>query len=584
MIRKIFSPRRLRTVFSFVSVTLILFSYQNCSSVSDSSGGDSSASGGGGTANDALAACRLSTYRYASYTNGSDITRTLSVGFGGQFGAFGPQPTPANYTLNIAQADGTTYVDGSRTVTSADCRILNNNNALQAQNCNINTTNKSVSVRVRPGNNTECADGTRTMAMDLVDGCVTIQPNEPAKNVIINYSNACPSQVTLQASDLQNTAAFGARVSMSGDRVLVVAPEYRNVATGNKMGVAYVYVRQGANFVFQQRLSPNATAPIDGLMGAAVRGNLIAIGAPGRIGTATNGRVYVYEFDGNSTWNLLTTIEGPTPTALPNVPGTTSIQFGFDVEILNSDAIAVSAIGVDLNGTTNIDAGAVYVYTRSGATYTLADTLTAAAPSDRGLFGFDISSSGTTLVVGEPVSGSFESAANYGAVHVFSGAPGSMTASAPIKAAAWTEALAYGTSVATNGTLVAVGAPLSNGSRGAVYVYNMAGTLLNNTTAIVPAQIGVNERFGSSVQLYNGNLYASAPFDEGGFGVVYKYTNASNVFTQSYRLVSRAATRVADSYFGTSFSISGTSMVVGSSGNDVGNTPKAGLAFVIATP
>lgn len=62
----------------------------------------------------------------------------------------------------------------------------------------------------------------------------------------------------LTANDAANDDSFGARVAVSGDTVVVGAP-------GNDLerGSAYVFVRSGAGFIFQQKLTASDGAAND---------------------------------------------------------------------------------------------------------------------------------------------------------------------------------------------------------------------------------------------------------------------------------------------------------------------------------
>jgi hypothetical protein len=85
-------------------------------------------------------------------------------------------------------------------------------------------------------------------------------------------------QAKLRASDAAGGDAFGAALALSGD-TLIAGARFDNV-NGNSSGSAYVYLRQGSVWEFQQELVPADGTALDTFGNAvAVQGDFVAVAA-----------------------------------------------------------------------------------------------------------------------------------------------------------------------------------------------------------------------------------------------------------------------------------------------------------------
>ncbi len=193
-----------------------------------------------------------------------------------------------------------------------------------------------------------------------------------------------------------------------------------------------------------------------------------------------------------------------------------------------------------------VDSGAVYVYVRSGTTWTFQAFLKAGNPGDGDAFGFGIalSNDGNTLAVGsftEDSSGTGVGSTpdnalnNSGAVYVFTRTGATWTQQAFVKASNAGARDAFGFSVALSGdgNTLAVGAPFeatlgneidppSNETAvnsGAVYIYERVGTTWTFEHFIKASNTGISDSFGTSVALSSdGSTLAVAATGEDGAG------------------------------------------------------------------
>ncbi|CAN5904726.1 hypothetical protein BH11MYX2_BH11MYX2_04030 [soil metagenome] len=220
-------------------------------------------------------------------------------------------------------------------------------------------------------------------------------------------------------------------------------------------------------------------------------------------------------------------------------------------------------------------AGAVYVFTRTGGTWTQQAYLKASNPATGDSFGSAIalSADGSTLAVSAPgedsnalgINGnqSDNSALGSGAVYVFTRAGSVWSQQVYVKASNTEAADAFGVSLslAGDGSTLAVGANGEDGQgfgnqtdntlakAGAAYVFVRSGTTWNQQAYIKASNPGINDQFGGAVALSaNGTTLAvGAYFESGGSvgvngnqaseteavsGAVYVLTRTGTTWTQ----------------------------------------------------
>ena len=265
----------------------------------------------------------------------------------------------------------------------------------------------------------------------------------------------------------------------------------------------------------------------------------------------------------------------------------------------------------------NGGAGDVYVFTRSGTTWTQQVVLTASDATAGDKFGTAVSISGTSLAVGAPGRGT-----NKGAVYVFTfdgtnwnqnatvlttGASGdklgssvsiqgfTVAAGAPYatsygtasagdavifrssnNGSTWSPSilrrtkgqnksgLNFGTSVSLAGSTVLIGSPFEKvGSKAAVgqtYVFVSAGGVWSQQTRFSPAGLATNANFGASVSLYVDTAVIGAPGTTR--GNAYVYTRSGTTWSPVTTTPLFAGANSGDNY-GASVAVSGSGIVVG---------------------
>ena len=392
------------------------------------------------------------------------------------------------------------------------------------------------------------------------------------------------TEVYIKAPAHTVTDEFGHAVAIDGTTMVVGAP--LEDTTGADSGAAYVYVASGGVWVLQQVLK----APADALLniadrfGAAVdvSGDTIVVGAWGEDSSTTgvnstadnlavnSGAAYVFVRSGG-VWTLQAYLKASNTGAVDG--------FGQGVAI-DGDTIVVTApwedgagqgVNPGIDGNTQVDSGAGYVFTRTGTVWAETAYLKADNAEAFDYFGGSpflvdvdytgaVDISGGTIVIGAPLEDSVASgvipgtpnlgnwdglggstaprnifnAANVGAAYVFTGAGAAWTQQAVLKPTNTDPVLLttdnFGTSVAIDGNNIVVGSPFEDGSgvgvnpvdnnlavnSGAAYTYNRAGTAWTPTAYLkqsnTPSQVA--SWFGWSVDISGTKVIAGAPFED----------------------------------------------------------------------
>ena len=272
-----------------------------------------------------------------------------------------------------------------------------------------------------------------------------------------------------------------------------------------------------------------------------------------------------------------------------------------------------STVGINGNEADNSlsQAGAVYVFVRSGGVWSLQAYIKASNTDFADGFGATIAVWGDTLAVGAPGEdsatrtvngdGSDNSAADSGAVYLFQRTGAGWLQQAYIKASNADAGDRFGSSLTLEMNRLVVGAPFeqsdgdgvgsdqnNNGAdnSGAVYVYQRTGTDWSQESYIKASNSDFGDRFGSSLDLSGNTLIIGAPGEDGGSrvingdaldnsrgdsGAAYMFNHGSGNWTQTAYL--KAGNGDAGDLFGSSVAISGFYAVVGSPQEDSAGTP-----------
>ncbi|MGH8428132.1 MAG: hypothetical protein ACRES7_09150 [Gammaproteobacteria bacterium] len=267
----------------------------------------------------------------------------------------------------------------------------------------------------------------------------------------------------LTASGGLSQSYFGYSVALAGTTALIGAP-----GTGNYQGATYVFSESGGTWSQTQELAASDGAPGDWFgWSVAVDGTSALIGVP--LKNLSQGVTYVFG-ESNGTWTQtqeLTASDG----AYDN-------QFGRSVALAGTTAL-IGAPYATVNG--NSEQGAAYVFTNSNGTWSQAQKLTASDGAVEAIFGFALSLSGNTALIGaychyyDPSSGE----CSPGVAYVFDESGGTWSQTQELSASNGATDNEFGYAVALDGTTALSGAFGANGYVGAAYLYSESDLGLN---------------------------------------------------------------------------------------------------------
>ena len=410
---------------------------------------------------------------------------------------------------------------------------------------------------------------------------------------LVLFSSAGSDEIRQVASDGLAGDAYGQTVSMSGDgtRYAVGAPnKASSILTA--AGAVYVYVLSGSTWTEEAKIlapTPEANVQFGSRLRMSNDGTRLLISSYG------DQKTFVYSRSG-SIWQYEAELS-----AGDKSPGDT---FGYSLSITaDGSRAAVGAPNQDPSGISN--AGAVYIFSRSGTTWTEEAKLTASDKIANAGFGESASiasTSGALVIIGahkDNPTGN-PGTLDAGSCYVFTRSSTTWTQSQKITApdAAPSDFFGSSVSVSADGTRAAFGAPFRNfagvtpvSDAGAVYVYyNNSGTWTYEAT-LVPSEKSASDNFGYGVFMNSdGSRIVSGSKTASTSGVAYLYIRVLTTWNQYDTFV--ASDKVgadAFGYRGVTSNAAGTRVVVGAENWTSGkgkayvytmSTPAAGTAVL----
>jgi hypothetical protein len=328
--------------------------------------------------------------------------------------------------------------------------------------------------------------------------------------VFVRTGHGWVQEATLLAGDGLSDDQFGHSVAIDGDTIVVGAFRDDHAGTGNgNAGSAYVFVRSGSSWAQQAKLVGSGVSGAD-LFGSsvAIDGDTIAVGAPqDEVGTpASTGAVYVFVRSGG-VWAQ--------QAALKSGDAVSGDYFGHSVS-LSGNSLAVGASRDDDLGS---NAGAGFVFVRSGSTWTQQAKLLASDGGTTDAFGWSIAISGNVVAVGAPY---YDGAAlDTGGAYTFGRAGAVWTQEAVLAPAGLGVGQRAGWSVAADGDFALVGVPddpvPGSTGGGSARLFRRSGASWSEETKIV--HDAVRGGFGISVSISGDKVLAGAPYDSLGLPV-----------------------------------------------------------------
>ncbi len=377
----------------------------------------------------------------------------------------------------------------------------------------------------------------------------------------------CTEQQKLTASDREAGDMFGVSVSVSGDTA-VVGAFADDCAAGIRCGSAYVFRFDGTSWVEEQKLTASDASARDHFgISVSVSGDTAVVGAYGddcAAGTAC-GSAYVYRFDG-TTW-----VEEQKLTA-SDAAG--QAFFGFSVSV-SGDIVVVGAEAD--NCAAGFGCGSAYVFRFNGTSWVEEQKLTASDAAQLDQFGFSVSVTDHTVVVGAFLDGGVGIA--FGSAYVFRFNGTSWVEEQKLPASDEAARDGFGFSVSVSGDTVVVGAIGNACSAGdscgaAAYVFRFNGSSWDEEQELTAFGVAAGDGFGGSVSVSGHRIVVGAST----IGAAYVYRFNGTIWVEGQKLA--ASEVAAGARFGFRVSLSGDKVVIGASQDNCASGDDCGSAYV----
>jgi hypothetical protein len=375
---------------------------------------------------------------------------------------------------------------------------------------------------------------------------------------VVIGTNVWEFQSKITAPDPVPGHYFGSSVAISGNGSHAIAGAWRD---NSSRGAAYIFSRSGTSWTYQSKVKAPDAAQNDNF-GQSVSisgdGSYAIAGTPGGDDNGfDSGCAYIFSRSGTS-WSYQSKIAAPGPG-----PGD---RFGNGVSISGDGAYAI--VGAAGDDEVIIDCGSVYIFSRSGSTWSFQQKILAPDRGTNSYFGQSvaISSDGSYALVGssgfdrpgQPIND------NVGAAYVFSRSGTSWTFQSKITAPDPGPSDYFGVSVSISGDGAYALMGANRGDEGApdsgcAYIFSRSGTSWTFQQKIAAPDPGPQDYFGVSVSISGDGAYAlmgAAGGDEGApqSGAAYIFSRSGTSW--SYHSKITAPDPGPQDYFGNSVSIS----------------------------
>ena len=404
---------------------------------------------------------------------------------------------------------------------------------------------------------TEAYAGTFSITFSATDGTNAVTAAS-AFTLAFAYDWTTAAQQQKLTGSTTTGDSYGYNVHIDGDTAIVGA-RFEN----NAQGAAYIYTRSGTTWSQQQKLTASDAQNSDRFgCDVEIDGDTVVIGS--MLDDTQRGAAYVFTRSG-TTWSQQQKLVASTRTDYD--------QFGEAVAI-NGDTIVVGALFEDSGGS---NSGTAYVFTRSGTTWSQQQKLVASDAAANDQFGSNVAIAGDTIVVGalyEDAGGS-----NAGAAYVFTRSGTTWSQQQKLVASDAAADDRFGSSSSIDGDTIVVGAVNENSQAGSAYVFTRSGTTWSQQQKIVASDAGAHDWFGIDVDIEENTVVVGAYGDDSGTtqngeGAAYIFSRSGTTWTQDKKIVS--STRSTNAYFGYHVALQDNSIIVGAWGEN----SQTGAAYV----
>ena len=397
-----------------------------------------------------------------------------------------------------------------------------------------------------------------------------------AAHVFVRSGFQWTHQAKLLGNNTKEADRFGYAVDVDGDFAIVSSP-YNKSRGLQSSGAAYIFERSGERWVQQRNRVRIRMIPIDpdGATGfgtsVAIEGEIAVIGATGGVvGDEPVGAAYIFARNEPPFWNQHTKLAASDRRA--------GDQVGFSVAISGSEVIT----GAPKHSAGGLASGAAYIFQqREDATWVETVKLSDGETASEDQFGIAVAIDGNLAISGAQQDD--DVAPNAGAAYVFERSSSLWLQRAKITADDAQPGDLFGSALALDGETVVIGAlgvDDAGPESGAAYVFVREGDEWLQQAKLIGADIGIFDRFGSSVALHENTAVIGAHGkDEAGpdTGAIYIFVRNGTNWTQQAKLTHRNA--VQGDRFGFSVAVYGDTVLAGVPLSDA-TGPDSGVTYL----
>jgi len=353
-----------------------------------------------------------------------------------------------------------------------------------------------------------------------IEGDTAVVSMNTGLAVYVRSGSSWTQQAILVPSDTTLVDAF-VDSAISGNTI-VVGVQTATIGQNTRQGAAYVFVRNGTIWTQLQRLVAEDGAAEDRFgSSVSIEGETILVGAPqDDVGANTDqGSVYAFQRQG-TTWNQTSKLNA--------LDGGPRHYFGHRVAMDSNTALLANSRHFSAN-----PQPAVYVFVHGGSSWSQQTKLSVCEPSsfNQCNFGDSVAVSGDTAAVGN-------SALNVGAnpaqggVYVFVRSGGTWTQQQRVTAVDGLSNDNFGWRVSIDGDNLLIGANALNVRPGAAYLYGRSNGSWIPVQKLSSTSTGPRDAFGHRVSLSGSRLIIARPRDnqqtQDRIGSAYIYSSSTS--------------------------------------------------------
>ena len=384
------------------------------------------------------------------------------------------------------------------------------------------------------------------------------------------------TRIRLNGADLPETGSWTTPTLPLGEYTIELS---LTASSGEMREYRIVVDRSGTQEAYVKSANSSANDHFGGMV--AIDGDTIVTGAPfedsasreingdgANDGASESGAAYVF-VRREGTWSQQAYLKAN--------DAARGDYFGTSVAIAG-DTILVGAVRDNalLSSNLNSAPGVVYVFTRSGDTWTQSDRLTGTSGETADLFGWMLAIENETIVIGAPRNGS------HGAAYVFARNGGKWLEQQKLDGKNLATNAMFGSAVSVSGDTIVVGAQDDDvdgtDAAGSASVFERRAGAWVETERLLPSMPVQRGSFGYSVGVQADTVMVGAPriesivtpFPRVSAGEVYVFDRTATGWQQQERVLKAMVPRMNDS-FGSSISMRPNAALIGSCGDASGD-------------